>query len=51
MSQSGAFGAAILDWAARHEIGMSKFISLGNMADLDESDFMSYLKDDPRRVL
>ena len=48
MSQSGAFGAAILDWAARHEIGMSKFISLGNMADLDESDFMSYLKDDPK---
>ena len=27
MSQSGAFGAAILDWAARHEVGMSKFIS------------------------
>ncbi|ACS91014.1 acetate--CoA ligase family protein [Thermococcus sibiricus] len=46
MSQSGAFGAAILDWAARHEVGMSKFISLGNMADLDESDFMEYLKDD-----
>ena len=48
MSQSGAFGAAILDWAARHEVGMSKFISLGNMADLDESDFMSYLRDDPK---
>ncbi len=48
MSQSGAFGAAILDWAARHEIGMSKFISLGNMADLDESDFMGYLKEDPK---
>ncbi|WP_456322053.1 acetate--CoA ligase family protein [Palaeococcus sp. (in: euryarchaeotes)] len=48
MSQSGAFGAAILDWAARHEVGMSKFISLGNMADLDESDFMEYLKDDPK---
>jgi len=46
MSQSGAFGAAILDWAARHGVGMSKFISLGNMADLDESDFMEYLKDD-----
>ncbi|WP_324735039.1 acetate--CoA ligase family protein [Thermococcus sp. SY098] len=48
MSQSGAFGAAILDWAAKHNVGMSKFISLGNMADLDESDFMSYLKDDPK---
>ncbi len=48
MSQSGAFGAAILDWAARHEVGMSKFIILGNMADLDESDFMEYLKDDPK---
>ena len=48
MSQSGAFGAAILDWAASHRIGMSKFISLGNMADLDESDFMAYLGDDPK---
>ncbi len=49
MSQSGgAFGAAILDWAASHKIGMSKFISLGNMADLDESDFMAYLGDDPK---
>ena len=48
MSQSGAFGAAILDWAANHRIGMSKFISLGNMADLDESDFMKYLGDDEK---
>ncbi|NJE46118.1 CoA-binding protein [Thermococcus sp. GR7] len=48
MSQSGAFGAAILDWAASHKIGMSKFISLGNMADLDESDFMAYLGEDPK---
>ncbi|ANF22391.1 acetate--CoA ligase family protein [Thermococcus piezophilus] len=48
MSQSGAFGAAILDWAANHRIGMSKFISLGNMADLDESDFMAYLGEDPK---
>ncbi len=46
MSQSGAFGAAILDWAARERLGMSKFVSLGNMADLDEADFMLYLKDD-----
>jgi len=48
MSQSGAFGAAILDWAAREKIGMSKFISLGNMADLDESDFMEYLGGDEK---
>nr|WP_206205673.1 acetate--CoA ligase family protein [Thermococcus sp. CX2] len=48
MSQSGAFGAAILDWAANHMIGMSKFISLGNMADLDESDFMAYLGEDSK---
>ncbi|WP_297090447.1 CoA-binding protein [Thermococcus sp.] len=48
MSQSGAFGAAILDWAANHEIGMSKFISLGNMADLDESDFIAYLGQDEK---
>ena len=47
ISQSGAFGSAILDWAASQDIGVSKFISMGNKIDVDEVDLLSYLADDP----
>lgn len=40
MSQSGALGTAILDWAQVEEIGFSKFVSMGNKADVDENDFL-----------
>jgi acetyl coenzyme A synthetase (ADP forming)-like protein len=40
MSQSGALGAAILDWAAARDLGFSKFVSLGNEADVTESDLL-----------
>jgi len=36
LSQSGAFGTAVLDWAIGKRIGFSKFISVGNKADVDE---------------
>jgi len=47
ISQSGAFGSAVLDWAASQEIGISKFISIGNKIDVDEVDLLEYLIDDP----
>ncbi len=47
ISQSGAFGAAVLDWAAELGIGISKFVSLGNKADIDEVEILKYLEDDP----
>lgn len=40
ISQSGALCTAILDWSEERGIGFSKFISLGNKADLDETDFI-----------
>ncbi|HWR72211.1 MAG TPA: CoA-binding protein, partial [Nitrospirota bacterium] len=46
-SQSGALGIAILDWAVGNRIGFSKFISLGNKADLNEIDFIEYFVNDP----
>ncbi len=46
-SQSGALGIAILDWALGNRIGFSKFISLGNKADLNEIDFIEYFANDP----
>jgi acetyl coenzyme A synthetase (ADP forming)-like protein len=45
-SQSGAFGSAVLDWAAMRGIGISKFISYGNKADVDEVDVLKYLVED-----
>ncbi|MHB8880028.1 MAG: acetate--CoA ligase alpha subunit [Thermodesulfovibrionales bacterium] len=45
-SQSGALGIAILDWAIGNRIGFSKFISLGNKADLNETDFIEYFVND-----
>ncbi len=46
ISQSGAYGAAMLDWLASEGLGISKFVSYGNKADVDDIDLLSYLKDD-----
>ncbi len=46
-SQSGALGTAILDWAITENIGFSKFVSLGNKADISEIDILKLLGDDP----
>jgi acetyltransferase len=46
MSQSGALGTAILDWAQAGRLGLSKFVSLGNKADVDEIDLLRLWKDD-----
>ena len=46
VSQSGAIGIAALDYAQQHELGISKFISIGNKAVIDESDILEYLIDD-----
>ncbi len=47
MSQSGALMSAILDYAALHRIGISKMVSLGNKADVDENDLLEALAADP----
>jgi acetyl coenzyme A synthetase (ADP forming)-like protein len=47
MSQSGALGTAVLDLAMAGRIGFSKFISLGNKADVSEIDLLEALADDP----
>ena len=45
-SQSGAVGAAILTEAERQGIGTGHFVSSGNEADLEFSDYARYLVDD-----
>jgi len=46
LSQSGALLTGILDWSCAEGIGYSSFVSLGNKADLDETDFIDALADD-----
>jgi len=45
-SQSGALGTAILDFAVGEDIGLSRFISYGNKADVDETDLIEALGED-----
>ena len=47
ISQSGAVGVAALEYAAAEKIGFSKFISIGNKADIDENAVLEALADDP----
>ncbi len=47
MSQSGALGTAILDWAQAGRLGLSKFVSLGNKADVSETDLLRAWEKDP----
>lgn len=45
-SQSGAVGSLILDIISHEGFGMSKFISYGNAAVVDETDILHYLSMD-----
>jgi acetyltransferase len=47
ITQSGALGTSILDWAVKENIGLSKFVSFGNMADVSETDLIREFGDDP----
>ena len=46
ISQSGALCTAVLDFAADRDFGFSRFISIGNKADVDELDLLRYMHDD-----
>jgi len=47
ISQSGALGTAILDWAVSTHVGFSMFASLGSMLNIDFGDLIDYLGRDP----
>ncbi|WMN11002.1 acetate--CoA ligase family protein [Marivirga salinae] len=46
ISQSGAIGIHALEFADKHDIGFSKFVTIGNKSALDENDFIDYLYND-----
>lgn len=47
VSQSGAIGAFLFDWAKKENLGFSKFVSLGNRAGVTENELLEYLSSDP----
>ncbi len=48
LSQSGALCTGLLDMYTARCVGISKLISMGNKADLDETDHLEALASDPR---
>ncbi len=52
ISQSGALISAVLDWSRKQKIGFSRIISMGNMADVSESELIeSCAADEKTRVI
>jgi acetate---CoA ligase (ADP-forming) len=52
MSQSGAMGVTILDYAAEYGIGIRHFVSVGNKADVSGNDLIEYWEaDEGTRVI
>jgi acetyl coenzyme A synthetase (ADP forming)-like protein len=52
MSQSGALGVTILDYAAEYGIGIHHFVSVGNKPDVSGNDLLEYWEhDDGARVI
>ena len=46
VSQSGTFGVSLSEIAGAKGYGLSKFISIGNQADLTAADYLEYLASD-----
>lgn len=47
ISQSGALGTSVLDWAAEENIGFSYFVSIGNAMNVTFGDLIDYFGQDP----
>jgi len=46
VSQSGALGLALIEFAAERGLGVSSFASVGNRADITANDLLEYWEDD-----
>ena len=46
VSQSGAYGGIFFHEIKKRKLAISKFISIGNMVDIDHVDILEYLKED-----
>jgi acetyltransferase len=48
LSQSGALCGGVIDWTVGQGIGFSRFLSLGNEADVNETDVLGFLAEDDK---
>lgn len=48
LSQSGALGLAVMQYATELGLGLSSFVSIGNKADISGNDLVAYWNEDPR---
>ena len=48
LTQSGAFGAAALDYMAGHGMGIRGFVSYGNRCDVTEDELLDYFENDTK---
>ena len=48
ITQSGALGLAMLDYATELQLGIADFVSIGNKADVSVNDLLAYWHDSPR---
>ncbi len=47
ISQSGALGIALMGWTFLERIGLSAVVSVGNKADIEDSDLLEFFVNDP----
>jgi len=47
LSQSGAIGLVVLEYANNLNMGISSFVSVGNRADISSNDLLQYWEQDP----
>jgi acetyl coenzyme A synthetase (ADP forming)-like protein len=47
VSQSGAMGLSVLDYAKEYGIGISQFVSMGNKPDVSGNDLLAHWSNDP----
>lgn len=46
ISQSGAFGTAVIEYAMEEYFGISYFVSIGNKSDVDDAELLEYFAED-----
>lgn len=52
LSQSGALCGGVIDWAIRRGVGFSRLLSIGNQADVTETEWLPFLAaDDSTQVI
>lgn len=51
VSQSGAFGGLVFRHLGGRGLGIARFLSIGNQADVDIAEVIEYLADDPATTL